>query len=93
MKRNRKKNDERLNRKAQEIVMRIQNRLYTSQENEIRINSIRFKLMCGCNKYIEQKVKEYIVATPNLKLMKQKFKYCFLGGIIIFRKKMYIIKY
>ena len=93
MKKNRKKNDARLDRKAQEIAMRIENRLYASQENEIRINSIRFKLMCGCNKYIEQKVKEYIVANPNLKLMKQKFKYYFFCGRIIIRKKMYIIKY
>lgn len=93
MKNNQKRNDERLKKKAQKIAIRIRKKLYSSGSNEIVINSICFKLMCGCNKYLERKVKEYIVGESGLKLMKEVFEYYFLGGILKFRKKRYIIRY
>ena len=90
---NQKRNDERLNQRAQNIALRIKKKLHASRTGRIEINSIRFKLMCRCNKYLERKVKEYIIRECGLELMKEVFEYYFLGGILKFRKKKYIIKY
>ena len=85
--------DESLNRKAKKIAIRINNRLYDSQRNSIVIAPIFFKLKCGFNKDLERKVKGYIVTECRLKLKKKVYEYYFFGGICVFRKKRYIVKY
>ena len=90
---NQKRKDEHLNQRAQKIVFRIKKKILATRRGEIEMNSICFKLMCGCNKNLERKIKEYIVQDCGLELMKAVFEYCFLGGILKFKKKMYIIQY